>query len=251
MTDYRVYLDDSGHPNDQPYVVVAGYIASEAQWLDFERDWDKSLVKHCLINPFHMTDFMNQKMTALKRDHILTDLALAVRKHTAVGFALGVDILAYKQVNELYALEESHGAPYALAARGLAKKLNEWKRASTYESDQLLVFVEEGSKHYGDLEQVFKRDGLSYPKRVPKAMPAVQPVDVLGWEMFNALRTNRFSKNLKRLGHQVGSFGLFRESDLIRLCKETDVKLRSELNPGDTIAFHSDRKRKRRRTIGI
>jgi hypothetical protein len=27
MTEHSLYLDDSGHPKDQPYVVVAGFVA--------------------------------------------------------------------------------------------------------------------------------------------------------------------------------------------------------------------------------
>ena len=57
MTEYALYLDDSGHPKDQPYVVVAGFIASESQWLSFEPAWKAALAKYGLGDAFHMTDF--------------------------------------------------------------------------------------------------------------------------------------------------------------------------------------------------
>jgi hypothetical protein len=44
-------------------------------------------------------------------------------------------------------------------------------------------------------------------------------------------------------------FGLFKEENLKRLCIETNVMLRSDLKPGDTIVFHSEKKRLRKRTI--
>jgi hypothetical protein len=153
-------------------------------------------------------------------------------------------------------LEECHGAPYALATRSLTRNLNIWKEKSLQPDDHLLTFVEEGTKHYGDLEQVFKRDGLPIPNRVSKAMPQVQPADILAWEAFNWLRAgspSHFGKNLKKLTLAIRkkeNFGaIIYEADLRRICSDTEVYLRSTLNPSDTIAFHSERKRKRKRTI--
>ena len=61
MTEYSLYLDDSGHPKNQPYVVVAGFIASESQWLSFETAWLATLAKYGLGAVFHMTDFFGKK----------------------------------------------------------------------------------------------------------------------------------------------------------------------------------------------
>jgi hypothetical protein len=43
MTEYSAYFDDSGHPDDQEAVIVAGFISSEEQWLLFEREWQEIL----------------------------------------------------------------------------------------------------------------------------------------------------------------------------------------------------------------
>jgi hypothetical protein len=39
MTEYAGYFDASGAPDDKPFVVVAGFIATEKQWLEFEQPW--------------------------------------------------------------------------------------------------------------------------------------------------------------------------------------------------------------------
>lgn len=116
--------------------------------------------------------------------------------------------------------------------------------------------MEEGTKHYGDMEQLFKRDGLPMPVRVPKALPQVQPADILAWETFFWLRAGGPSqqrKNLKRLTiptrRREDFGGILYEADLRRLCADTGVYPRATLKPGDTIAFHSEKKRKRKRTI--
>jgi hypothetical protein len=61
MADYALYIDDSGHPDDQAFVVVAGFIATEKEWLDFDPAWKSALKDNGLAEPFHMTDFMRQK----------------------------------------------------------------------------------------------------------------------------------------------------------------------------------------------
>jgi hypothetical protein len=106
------------------------------------------------------------------------------------------------------------------------------------------------------MEQVFKRDKLPILNKVPKSMAQVQPCDILAWESFNYLRTgegSRPTKNMKRLTHymrkQENFGGIMWEWRLRRLCEETNVYPRAQMNPGDTIAFHSEQKRKRKRTI--
>lgn len=250
VTDFAVYLDDSGHPDSEPYVIVAGFVASESQWLEFEREWQRLLDRYKIGAAFHMTKFRRQKMTAIKADWILSQLCAAINKHVAARFVGAVDMAAYRRVNDTYALEECIAAPYSLAARHVASELREWQRDFLADGDHLLVFVEEGTKHFGDMEQVFTRDRLPVPIRVPKTLAAVQPADMLGWEALHYLRTGSISKNLKRLLPRVDQFGgIFRESDLQETCRRAKVLLRSDLKPGDTIRFHSNRKRIRQRTI--
>ena len=254
MTEYALYLDDGGHPNDQPFLVVAGYVACEERWLAFEPEWRKALARFDLGDVFHMTDFMSCRYTPLKRDHILGSLAAVVKAHTIRPFACAIDIAAYKRVNEDMALEECHGAPFALVVRSVARDIHLWKRTITAE-DRLLTFVEEGTKHFGEMEKVMKRDGIPVPNRVPKALPQVQPADILAWEMFHWLKTGlpKMGKNLDRLTRpirkQQNFGGMVYENDLRRICADTKVPPRSVLSPGYKIAFHSERKKRRHRTI--
>ena len=148
-------------------------------------------------------------------------------------------------------------APYALTARALAKEVNEWRAANLQDDDNLTVLVEQGTKHFGDLMQVFKRDKISIPTVVLKALPRVQPADVLAWEHFQYLRDqplgSRPGKNLERLVRPIRKRqdveGIMQESDLRTLCVGTDVPKREAITPGDTIAFWSEKKRKRKQTI--
>jgi hypothetical protein len=253
MTEYSLYLDDSGHPKDQPYVVVAGFVASESQWLSFAPVWKAALAKYGLGDAFHMTDFSsNRKFSQLRREQILGELRRIIRSYTVAAFASAVVMVDYRRVNDLFTLEETLGAPYALVVREITRQLNAWQKEVFESEDRLLLFVEEGTLHFGDLEQIAKRDGLPYPTRVPKSLPAVQPADMLGWEYFNYLRSNSISKNLFALLRNRRPTGtIFRESDLIKTCKLANVMTREQRNkyPEQFIRFHSEKKRPRRRTI--
>lgn len=48
-------------------------------------------------------------------------------------------------MNELYPLEECIGTPYVIAARAVAKGINEWKTKFCKSADNLRVFVEAGT----------------------------------------------------------------------------------------------------------
>jgi hypothetical protein len=69
--------------------------------------------------------------------------------------------------------------------------------------DQRSVFVEQGTKHFGDLIHVFRRDGLPIPVSVSKTVSRVQAADILAWEQFKYLKEQglgaRPGKNLRRL----------------------------------------------------
>ena len=256
MTEFAFYLDDGGHPDDQPFLVVAGYVATELRWLAFEPQWRAALNKFELGDEFHMTDFMRARYTALKRDQILSELALITKHHTLHPFMCCLDIAAYGRVNEEFALEESHGAPFALTFRALKRAMHIWENQNFNFGDRSLTFIEQGTKHYGDLEKVCKRAGIPIPHRVPKEMPQVQPSDILAWETFKWLKDGsprKQGKNLSRLTRQfrfqehLG--GMLYEHDLRRICEDTNVPPRSVMTPESTIVFHSNLKRKRKRTI--
>jgi hypothetical protein len=258
MAEYALYLDDGGHPDDQPTVVVAGYVASEKQWLDFEPQWLRTLDRFGLGAIFHMTDFMHDRSySTLKRDQVLSSLAGVTNRYAIRPFVEAIDMRAYKTVNDEFALEECHGAPYALVARGIARSFHIWESENLHAADSVIVFVEQGTKHYGDLEQVFQRDGMPPPVRVPKSTPQVQPSDILAWETFNQVKRGngevQFSKNLDRLTRAIRKKenlgGMFYEADLRRLCADTNTYPRATISANDSIAFHTNTKRKRKRTI--
>jgi hypothetical protein len=251
-TEYAVYLDDSGHPDDQPYVVVAGFVATEAQWLAFEGAWRSALKRNVLGSVFHMTEFESGPKTKAK-GKILEDLTATISSHVQGAFSVFVDMEAYRKVNETRPLEECLGKPYALAARGVARGINSWKHLFFKRGDHLLVFVEDGTKHKGDMEQVFRRDAIPIPQTIPKKHPAAQAADMLAWEVFHFARREDYRRSLVNLLkdklHCEEMEGVFRERNLIETCKRANIPLRSSVPPNFKFVYHSLPERIRKRDI--
>lgn len=258
MTEYAGYFDASGHPSDRPIVAVAGFIASEQQWLSFERAWEDALARYSLGDVFHMTDFEKQKRK--DRGKVLDCLTDIINSHTAGHFSCAVEMAAYRKVNELYPLEEVVGTPYAIAGRGVARNINLWKEKNFKQGDNLLLFVEQGTLHQGDMDEAFIRDTLAVPQKVPKDHPSVQPADILAWEICRYMTAHDNRKSLIKLvnNHAVSlpdAHGTFRERELISGLKQIEtvdgvkVPLRKDCAPNTKFVYHSSPKRLRRRTI--
>jgi hypothetical protein len=106
MAEYAAYFDSSGHPDDQPYVDVAGFVATEQRWLAFASKWKAALKRHNLGDVFHMVDFEAAHKNDPKRSGILEDLTTTITDHVSGAFSVVVDMEAYRKVNNLYVLEE-------------------------------------------------------------------------------------------------------------------------------------------------
>ena len=49
MAMYSAFFDESGHPDDGTYLVVAGCVADVEQWVHFEREWKDALSPWALM----------------------------------------------------------------------------------------------------------------------------------------------------------------------------------------------------------
>lgn len=121
MNESTAYFDDSGHPDDQAAVVIAGWVATLEQWLLLESGWNKALAD-ATLGHFHMTDFeCNSQeychLTANEKARLLNSLISQIITRARFGFCFIVPMPAYRSVNDEYYLEELLGKPYALAGQ--------------------------------------------------------------------------------------------------------------------------------------
>jgi hypothetical protein len=248
MSEYSLYLDASGHPDDQPYIVVAGFVGIEQAWQKFEIEWKDALDRYRIPIPFHMVDFEAEKRP--DRGLVLEELTGIINRHTSAHFSCFIDLSDYRKVNARYAMEEVIGTPYAVAARGMATFVNRWKKEALHAEDRLSTFLERGTKHQGDMDDAFRRDALAVPVPVRKSHLRVQPGDLLAWEVFNFLRKGKERRSLVNLMKDRKFYeGIMREKNLIETCERTGAPLRQDVPSNVAFVYHSSPKRIRKRTI--
>jgi len=250
------YFDDSGHPDDQDAVIVAGWVATVDQWLLFEKSWQQVLEDFGIKSGvFHMTDFEASAneysdLSPQRKCSLLNRLIAHIRVRTRYSFVSIVPMADYKEINDAYCFEEVLGKPYAFAAVYAIQRLKQWK--NTFAADSPLVTVfEDGTKHKGDLMAVFKQFEFDDPIfRKKKDVVALQAADMLGWECLRAFKTGDLRRSFDLLLEVPGrqEHGIFTTDNLAEACKNADVFPRDP-NKQVQVFYSSEPKRKRIRRI--
>jgi len=253
VTEYALYLDVAGHPSDQPILCAGGFLATEESWLAFEPAWKIALKENGLPEVFHMTDFEFKYKNHPDHWKILQNLIDVISDHALASFSNSLSMDGYRHVNRGYPLEEMFGKPYGISARAAARLAYHWQNLLNHQGP-MLVFVERGTLHEGDMIECFRRDGLEDPIAVPKQLPPVQAADIFAWERAyynNTLIRRPSMEYLKqRMPDRLrGLDGKWEKRALIHALEKVGVPKRKELPPGATFAFSSSPKRKRKQTI--
>ena len=257
-SQFVAYFDDSGHPDDQPAVVVAGLVASIEQWEFLAREWRAVLASEGIHSDiFHMTELVAGRgeyagWSVKRKKALLGRLICIIRTRTRMSFCAIVPMNAYKEVNDAYALEEVLGAPYAIAGRTVAARLNDWSSKYNRSRGQVQIVFERGTKHTGDLIEVFRRDGFKDISFQGKTETALQAADLLAWECLNAFKKGPdavLTASFEALLEHPFDHGAYTADDLRKACKQAQVPLRKDLGTNAEISYHSSPKQIRRRKI--
>src|SRR5260370_3439454 len=143
-----VYFDESGSPDDTKAVVVAGFLASERQWIEFERNWTDAL-SHFGVSRVHMREFAHSlgefkqwKGDENKRRKFLSRLISIIRTRASHSFADAVLMEDYRKVDQAYHLNEIF-KPYTIAARTCVTKACNCAKPEGVEESQIASIFEE------------------------------------------------------------------------------------------------------------
>jgi Protein of unknown function (DUF3800) len=206
MAMFTAYFDASGNGIDQPFVVVAGYVASYLQWRLFEDGWRKIHKDYSVEIPFHMADFdaaltnpayKHQKNVRLDYVDIAKDPAraceflkrLCICQQTLTNCVVLsiVEMSTYNNISSLLDMRKVI-PPYALAARLCLVKIHEWEKTFGVQEPVECIF-EEGDFEQGKFTELIIDEGSDAPIYKPKAKFAgLQAADHYCWENFFFLK---------------------------------------------------------------
>jgi hypothetical protein len=224
---YSAYFDESGHPDDSRYLVVAGAVADDSQWVHFEREWTEALAP-LETRIFHATDFDKgnppfDALTEDERDTLLKSLVNIACRRIETSVSQAIDLNQYKIANNKYVFAELYGFPYPCAARSSFGKVEAWAGKYSIPISEILWFLEDGAKHKGQLEWIAERDKLPKPDfRKKDELIPLQCGDLLAW-CHNLFLTNngkvpdRYARALDQLARTSNNWELMNLSDPDRL----------------------------------
>jgi hypothetical protein len=234
-TEYTAYFDDSGHPDDQDAVIVAGWVSTLEQWRVFEVEWKDKLAKEGITSGLmHMTEFEADPigrdyahLSETQRNSLRNWIVCCLKTRIRHGFFSIVPIADYRDANDIYALEECFGKPYAMAGRHVARQVKEWSQKFNKDKNPIVLIFEDGTKHKGDLMDIFKKDGFDDPIfRKKKDVISLQAADIFAWECFNAFKTGSIRTSLSELLKVPYTSGMLTFDKLIENCEEYKVEKR-------------------------
>lgn len=228
---YSAYFDDSGHPDQGPYVIVSGFLAERGQWNRFEREW-KAALKDQGMTIFHATDFAtgNGEFESWRKDNrrrtgFLQRLIGVIKRNTVRSFSCAIPLDEFRRVDNQFILKESLGNPYPLAARFCIARADEWAASMNVASPIQYIF-EDGTKHKGQLLWVAEKDGKPTPtfKKKHEAVP-LQAADMVAWEHNRFLTKLKYNSvdcvtpTFEALESMPNDWGVCTADQLVEMCK--------------------------------
>jgi hypothetical protein len=218
---FTAAFDASGTEYDQIAVVVAGFISSTNDWLDFEKHWNTRL-RDDGIKYFHMVDFAasrgefegwrNQEG---KRRALLSDLLDIIARHCYRKFGCVILVKEWRagisQVNK----DHFRINAYCLAAMISTANVDTWTQSERMGNPAEIV-LEDGDAGKGLLQRLIaprKPDPIFRPKKdtprtdgtiIPGFVP-LQAADLLAYEILNGVK-NYESGMLRDPRHALGEF---------------------------------------------
>lgn len=204
LSAMTAHFDASGHPSDQPFVVVSGYVANYYQWYRFNILWDAAHAKFGVAIPFHMSDFMARAGQYKKwakddpqAEAFLMELTTIQQLYMLLGVSCVVDMGTYNDINDVMMMDTMLPA-YALGARSCVAILQKWQKEFSLEFPIECIF-EDGDFGRGKFIELMRVERMPAPIFKDKQdFPGLQAADHIAWEQANFLKRERVGTHLPR-----------------------------------------------------
>jgi hypothetical protein len=245
---FTIYYDDSGSPNDTLAVVVAGLLASDEQWLEFARNWNKTL-RQFGISLFHMKEFAHSRgefskwrehkaieSQRLERERFLGQLLGHIVLRVQHSFGQAVIMDDYREVSKRFPLVEGDITPYALCGRTCLARASAWAEKYGIPERNIQHVFEDGSLGKGSfIDRALKDKAISPVFKKKNESVPLQAADLLAYEYLlgcrdifrrgvDALEQLRFPlRRLEVIPHEPLDWGTYDRDDLEKFCTAVGV----------------------------
>lgn len=154
MQVVHAFFDESGSHAGSPVLCVAGYAFERRAARLLAKDW-AAVLKRYKLPFFHMVDCAHgngdfASLTLQQRIKVATSLIGIVKKHAAHGFAVSVDVEAYREVMPPWGPVNSS---YAFCARCIIDEMGRWFFKAGFKGKSA-YFFEAGHASRSEAEKV-------------------------------------------------------------------------------------------------
>ena len=155
MSGFAAYFDESGIHDGSSLVVVSGYVATEGQWVAFDKKWRQVLHKYS-VNVFHATDLENFRgeYTGWDKEQRIAfqkELIALINPYTRLIMSQGVRVddfnEVYPSVKDKYKGLQS--SPYQLCCDLCWLNVSDWAKVVP-DRRPVSVYFAEGNKFKTD-----------------------------------------------------------------------------------------------------
>jgi len=192
-----LYFDESYTHAPQPRVhTVAGYLATDIQWIKFRRDWRRILESEDLDH-FHMVDFQACKppfdmWAKEKRANFLASLHTVIKDRTIISFATTADLADYDVLTDEQ--KKALISPHAFAVHNCMKGVGFWAAYNIINHPIIAYVFEEGQPHQKHVNRLvgrftdedkwfFRLASISFAaKKGPRGLNPLQAADMVAYE---------------------------------------------------------------------
>lgn len=198
----HAFFDESGSHAGSPALCVAGYAFEKRQARLLAREW-QTVLKRYKLPFFHMVDCAhgNRECASLTKDQrikLATSLIAIVKGRAAHGFAVSVDVEAFREVMPSWGPAKT---PYAFCARCVIDEMGRWFFKTGFKGKSA-YFFEAGHESRSEAEQVVGAvltnplnairsvhyGYVAHSFVLKKESPAVQAADLLAWQWATDLK---------------------------------------------------------------
>lgn len=151
-------FDASGHESNQPIMVVAGFVSSAQEWVNFTKNWNARLAQDGLVY-LHMKEFQRWNADERKKKTLLEDLMVIISKHVFRKFGTVVEVRGMADQFSKDDKNEFRLNAYSLGGLFCVKEVGQWAARGENKGIPIEYVFEDGDIGKGQLAESVQRKG--------------------------------------------------------------------------------------------
>ncbi len=213
------FFDDSGKECDTAFPCLAGYLAHNSYWFEFNTKWQHLLLRHGL--PYlHMKEFVSfaraKGWNGQKRNEVILEFIEVIKQARLIGFGVAIDSAAWRALSSKR--RRAFGSGQEFCFQRVIRRIVDRLEEADERDDVVIVFdrdMEFAKPRLTLFEHILKGDPRASRRIASIAFSdskkyfALQAADLLAWETRSELiqRANkqpskgRFQELMKALPH--------------------------------------------------